>query len=773
MTDQMISVLQLDCLVASTTNPRKHFDPVKLQELADSIKASGVHQPILVRPLPGARVPDTAPGVTHEVVCGERRFRASTLAGASTIPVWVRTLTDEQALEAQVIENLQRDDLTALDEAEGYEQLIRLTGIDRAGIAAKIGKSQSYVNARIKLLDLGVEGRQALAEGKLDASRALLIARIPSTELQAKAAKQILSTNYYGSSMSYREAADYVQREFMLRLPDAKFSKIDADLVPDAGACKACPKRTGANPDLFSDVKGADVCTDVACYRKKEAAHQAKERAEAEARGITIIEGREARELMPSSWSSRVEGHLRLDDKADSPTDKPLRAVLKTALASGEIKPIYVANPHRDGELVAVLPTDQVAQLLREKGNETAADELAKDEQNRLKNEQAQLAQTAKTKLEATWRWQVLEAVWAEVQGAYQDLTDAANIVIRAAAEDYVQRLRVDQAKALAKLLDLGKVAPKDGLKQWVKDTAAPLAGLTLMVAHGGVEYRPWITENYGRDGSEDLWRVADSLGVDRAGIEREARSQARREAAEQKKAEKASSADAPAALADGVRGKGKAKPKTDRPAARPGASRKPAAPKISEQEARQGIADAMQGDEAPAILRSPASGAMDTAVADQDPGHQEGEPFKAGAKKDVPALPGPVQESDRITVDRPKHHDHGRTGMIMNVRSSGKARVMFDDGSGEALLPVDWLKKADVGVLPAESAEARLRIGLRVRVNGTATSAREARFIGRKGEIVAQIGPECWDVNLTMGRKGSGIYERKSFMASELEVVA
>lgn len=154
--------LPLAAVTESTFNPRRHFDPAKLAELAENIKASGVHQPILVRPLPGARVPDTAKGVTHEIVAGARRFRASQLAGMAAIPAVVRDLDDGAALEVALWENIHRADLTALEEAEGYDALIRATGITREALAKKIGRSPSYVHASLKLLDLCPEARAAL-----------------------------------------------------------------------------------------------------------------------------------------------------------------------------------------------------------------------------------------------------------------------------------------------------------------------------------------------------------------------------------------------------------------------------------------------------------------------------------------------------------------------------------------------------------------------------------------------------------------------------------
>ena len=256
--------IELALIAPSLSNPRKNFNPAKLAELAESIKASGVHQPVLVRKLPGARVPDTDRNVHYELVCGERRLRASLLAGMATIPAMIRELTDDQVLEIQIIENLQRDDLTELEEAEGYEQLMQHSNLTADQVGGKIGKSRSYVYGRLKLLDLCQAARTSLRDGTVDASRALLVARIPNEQLQIKAMKEIVKGDYHSDNepMSARKAAEHVQQNYMLKLSGARFNITCVDLVPKAGSCETCTKRTGHDPDLFSDVKSADVCTD-------------------------------------------------------------------------------------------------------------------------------------------------------------------------------------------------------------------------------------------------------------------------------------------------------------------------------------------------------------------------------------------------------------------------------------------------------------------------------------------------------------------------------
>lgn len=290
--------IELPLIARSLTNPRKHFDIAKLQELADSIAASGVHQPVLVRPLPGHRHADTFgnrvegdPLPTFELVAGERRYRASQLAGVPTIPAIVRDLTDAQVIEIQIIENLQRDGLTPLEEAEGYDALIQATGITKEELCAKVGKSRTYIFNRFKLLDLCQEAKAALREGQLDASRAELIARIPDTTLQLRALKEFTDTSYTGDQrMGFRACQAWIKANVMLRLDRAPFALDDEALCPQAGACATCPKRTGANPDLFHDADSPDICTDPTCYHDKEAALITVELAARRKKGQQIIE---------------------------------------------------------------------------------------------------------------------------------------------------------------------------------------------------------------------------------------------------------------------------------------------------------------------------------------------------------------------------------------------------------------------------------------------------------------------------------------------------
>lgn len=158
----------------SPQNPRKHFDPDKLAELAASIREKGVIEPAIVR----------AKGKGYELVAGARRFRASMLAGVEALPAIVRDLDDAHALEFAVIENQQREDVSPIEEALGYDALRQMdpTRYTVAEIAAKVGKTESYVYRRLKLLTLESKYRDAMAEGRLPIAHGEALCRLAPAE---------------------------------------------------------------------------------------------------------------------------------------------------------------------------------------------------------------------------------------------------------------------------------------------------------------------------------------------------------------------------------------------------------------------------------------------------------------------------------------------------------------------------------------------------------------------------------------------------------------
>ncbi|MDQ0313737.1 ParB/RepB/Spo0J family partition protein [Amorphus orientalis] len=177
----------IDLLVPNPRNPRKTFDETDLSELASSIKDRGVVQPILVRRQP-------ASDSVFEIIAGERRWRAAQKAGLHDVPVVIRDVDDRQALELAIIENVQRADLNAIEEAHGYERLMADFSYTQAELGKVIGKSRSHVANTLRLLKLSDKARTYVAGGELTAghARALLTAEDPDA-LADRIVKQGLS----------------------------------------------------------------------------------------------------------------------------------------------------------------------------------------------------------------------------------------------------------------------------------------------------------------------------------------------------------------------------------------------------------------------------------------------------------------------------------------------------------------------------------------------------------------------------------------------------
>lgn len=168
--------------------PRKEFDPVALDDLASSIKSQGVLQPILVRPL------EAQPG-TFELVAGERRLRASKLAGLNEIPALVRALDDRESLAIALIENLQREDLNAMEEAEGYRQLLDQFFVTQEDLARQIGKSRPALANALRLLQLPDEVQEDVRRGKLSAGHARALLAVGDPEAAEGLRRRILAKN--------------------------------------------------------------------------------------------------------------------------------------------------------------------------------------------------------------------------------------------------------------------------------------------------------------------------------------------------------------------------------------------------------------------------------------------------------------------------------------------------------------------------------------------------------------------------------------------------
>lgn len=190
--------LAISDIEPNVLQPRKIFDEKALSELSDSIKEHGVLQPLLVRPMPNG---------TYKLVAGERRFRASKIAGLSEVPVTIREMTDEQEQIFALIENLQREDLNAIEQAEGLKVLIDEFGLTQEEAAQRVGKSRSAVTNAIRLLALPDKVKEMVKNNKISMGHARALLSLADGELMTKTADEI-----YNSDLSVRGTEKLVKK---------------------------------------------------------------------------------------------------------------------------------------------------------------------------------------------------------------------------------------------------------------------------------------------------------------------------------------------------------------------------------------------------------------------------------------------------------------------------------------------------------------------------------------------------------------------------------
>lgn len=365
--------LLLDLIEPSKTNPRKRLDLVMIEELAESVRKVGVLQPILVRPHP-------VEAAMFEIVAGESRWRAAKVAELQYIPATIRELTDLEALELQVLENLHRNDLHPIEEAEGFQQLLNANGYTVDTLAERVGKSRSAIYASLKLCALCPEAREAFYQGKLTASTALLIARIPGAKLQAQAVSEITKPNYNGDLPSYRDAAKTISYRYALDLSDAIFDITDASLVPIAGDCTSCEKRSGNCWEICPDIDSADVCTDPDCFGEKRTAHIERLKQDPD-----TITGEEAKEIFPHS--SYFPSHQDYDRPLGWHDGKKWTDWLGDELPT---RTVVLDKP--DTDPIVVVDVQAALQLIEEKGLVPDTSEETPEEIERNKERAAKLA---------------------------------------------------------------------------------------------------------------------------------------------------------------------------------------------------------------------------------------------------------------------------------------------------------------------------------------------------------------------------------------------
>ncbi|WP_345117675.1 ParB/RepB/Spo0J family partition protein [Hymenobacter algoricola] len=354
-------------------NTRSEYEEDEMVGLTQSVRAHGVLQPISLRPHPLA--PDR-----YQLAAGHRRYFASERAGLADIPASIREMTDHQFLEIQLLENLQRQNVSPADEARAFANLLA-NDFTVEEIAEHVGKPARFVAQRAKLADLIPFWMVALRENRLPLVAAHELARLPAASQE----KACSITDPYGYTVkdrtSLKYTADmvrkYISSEIMRDLHQAAFPKVDELLLPAAGACTTCPKRSGAYQLLFEEEGAKDFCLDAVCFGAKKMAFVERRTLE-----LTQDAGK-APVRITAEWNTKTPGVVPRNDyqPATSSTKGAVEVLVVDGPDAGQLKHVVLSSRAKP------LDADQIAQQERSKKEVEAARIRA----NRLKRVTNQL----------------------------------------------------------------------------------------------------------------------------------------------------------------------------------------------------------------------------------------------------------------------------------------------------------------------------------------------------------------------------------------------
>ncbi len=222
-----ISEIELSQIKVNPNQPRREFDPVALQELADSIREIGIIQPITLRQLSDEE---------YQIIAGERRFRASQLAGLTTIPAYIRTADDENVMEMALIENIQREDLNSVEIALAYQHLLDQYQLTQERLSERVGKKRTTIANYLRLLKLPAPIQMGLKDKQIDMGHARALLALDNPKLQVKLYDEILTQGY-----SVRKVEELVKQ-------------LNSGEAIESGGRKIAPRRT-ALPEEYHQLK--------------------------------------------------------------------------------------------------------------------------------------------------------------------------------------------------------------------------------------------------------------------------------------------------------------------------------------------------------------------------------------------------------------------------------------------------------------------------------------------------------------------------------------
>ena len=420
-------------LKPSPRNPRK--DLGNLDDLVRAVEKHGVLSPLLVRQLGDA---DTEGA--YEIISGHRRHAAAVKAGLDSVPCIVLEVTELQALELNLTEQINRSDLTPLEEGEACRRLQELSGYDVSQVAGKLGRSTSWVRGRLALSTATPEVRDALTKGTVTLTLAQALAALPTVKMQVEGLKYAATQASYGRDAE--KVLEGLRETYCRPLKGAPWKLTDETLVPEAGACSACPRNTAneKTPGLFDNVKAPPTCADLPCFESKKRAAWVKKTAKYSAAGakvLSVIDGPKLFNLYGDAPRlNHGSKYVMARDVAQDDGSKRTWSQLVERIKDEKLKPVlHVAQDEAGG----------IHELyLADKALEAVAEHLELKWARKAVEREAKGGTAAEARDE-----------WAEQQRERDIARAVTEEVVRLVAERIaVKGLTLPQARALASRLD-------------------------------------------------------------------------------------------------------------------------------------------------------------------------------------------------------------------------------------------------------------------------------------------------------------------------------
>lgn len=553
ITPKVPAELPVGRLKPCPSNPRMHFDEPGIKSLAESMKQVGVLERLVVRPV----APKGGPEPRHEagewvgvdyfeIVCGHRRHRAAKLAGLPTVPVDVGFFSDAAVAAIQLVEQEQRQDFRASEEAYAYQRLSRDHTAEQ--ISAMTGNPVSVVRSKIKVANLPGELINAMDDGKLPRAVAELIARIPGAEARHRAGMCVLAGEHRWHAgdpvpkpkkedvpLTYRETKELIGGCFQVQLKAAPFDRKALNLIPNTPSCEACPKRAGNDPEATADGVRADMCLDPCCFRQKVEAHNKALLSDAKEAGRKILTKAQSRELF-NSWNNTLSydaPYVPLDGvcNQDHPKYRTFRQLLKGHVADDKVT---VAVDH-DGEPHELAPKQLACEVLRTQhkigakpqGGDSKADARFRREQAE-RDKKAKAGRGAGLRANGVVAEKVREAMAAAEAGGPGGVRAVVKLVplLQQVAVGLAQTVWTDACRHVAKRrgLDTGKHGEKEAVAEYAGEllTVPDLLSLVaeLVAARLSGDWGSLYSSGRMSETEKAFW---EAFGVDRKKLTDEA----------------------------------------------------------------------------------------------------------------------------------------------------------------------------------------------------------------------------------------------------------